>query len=167
MTGKYTKAKSDRTGVTTTFNILLFMVFILCTLFTVLIGAKVYENIHTRNENNYSDYVILQYVANKVRGADRAGSISVRDMDGTPVLNMEQDAEGTAYVTRIYAYEGKLRELFMKSDADLKLEDGLEIADCAGLSMSVEGDLLHLEIAGPDPEKLTIDLKCADREGGS
>ncbi len=33
------------------FTILLFLVFVLCALFSVLIGGKVYENINARAEN--------------------------------------------------------------------------------------------------------------------
>ena len=56
------------------FTMLLFLVFVLCALFTVLIGGKVYENINSRIEENYSGQVVLNYVANKVRQSDRAGS---------------------------------------------------------------------------------------------
>ena len=61
------------------FTMLLFLVFVLCALFTVLIGGKVYENINSRIEENYSGQVVLNYVANKVRQSDRAGSVTVKD----------------------------------------------------------------------------------------
>jgi hypothetical protein len=157
--------QNDKSNISTLFTIVLFLVFILCALFTVLIGARVYENIHARNRQNYADYVILHYVANKVRQGDHADAVSVREIDGTPVLSLRQDAQGTAYETRIYAYDGKLRELFMKADADLKLEDGLEITDCSGLSISREGNLLRLRTAGDRPEELTLDLKCGKGDG--
>ena len=57
------------------FTMLLFLVFVLCALFTVLIGGKVYENINSRIEENYSGQVVLNYVANKVRQ-----NISVRQL---------------------------------------------------------------------------------------
>ena len=34
------------------FTMLLFLVFVLCALFTVLIGGKVYENINSRIQEN-------------------------------------------------------------------------------------------------------------------
>lgn len=46
---------------------LLFLVFIMCALFTVLAGSKVYENISSRMDQTYTGSVALQYVANKVR----------------------------------------------------------------------------------------------------
>ena len=39
------------------FTMVLFLVFVLCALFTVLIGGKVYENINRRIEENYSGHV--------------------------------------------------------------------------------------------------------------
>jgi|GEM_PF-738111 len=163
------KARTPRNAeIGTAFNIILFLIFILCALFTVLIGARVYENIHTRNQQNYSDYVILHYVANKVRQGDTAGSITTEDIDGIPVLNISEKTAGTGYVTRIYAYEGSLRELFMRDDADLTLADGLKIADCSGLDISEEGDLLKLGTKGDHPRELTLALKCGEgKKGGT
>ena len=53
------------------FTMLLFLVFVLCALFTVLIGGQVYENINARSQENFTGSVALQYVANKVRQGDR------------------------------------------------------------------------------------------------
>ena len=159
------KEEEKKASVSTVFNLLLFLVFILCALFTVLIGARVYENIHMRNAQNYEDFVILHYVANKVRQGDTAGNISVTESEGTPVLEIRQQAQGTDYLTRIYAYDGKLRELFTKADADLMLADGLEITDCAGLSISEKDHLLTLKTEGAHPEELVMNIKC-DNSGG-
>ncbi|MFT4006818.1 MAG: hypothetical protein QM683_14780 [Lacrimispora sp.] len=40
------------------FTILLFLVFVLCALFSVLIGGRVYENINARTENTYRGDVV-------------------------------------------------------------------------------------------------------------
>ena len=73
------------------FTMLLFLVFVLCALFTVLIGGKVYENINSRIEENYSGQVVLNYVANKVRQGDEAGRVAVKTMEDTPVLELTQE----------------------------------------------------------------------------
>jgi hypothetical protein len=159
--------KRKHSGLGTLFNMVLFLVFLFCALFTVLIGSRVYENIHVRNRQNYKDYVILHYVANKVRQGDMKDSVTVDTIDGTPVLNLFQDAQGKKYVTRIYAYDGKLRELFMKSDADLGLADGLEITDCESLEIEKKDSLLYLRTGGKNPEELVMNLKCADGGNGT
>ena len=84
------------------FTMLLFLVFVLCALFTVLIGGKVYENINSRIEENYSGQVVLNYVANKVRQGDEAGRVAVKTMEDTPVLELTQEINGRKFITWIY-----------------------------------------------------------------
>lgn len=144
------------------FTMILFLVFVLCALFTVLFGGKVYENIGTRMENNYSGSVALNYVANKVRQGDRAGSVRVVEMEGTPVLEISQEVNESRYVTWIYYREGTIRELFTREDSGLTLADGLEIIECGGFVPSMEGDLLSVETTGEGGGRLML----AVRSGG-
>ena len=50
--------KTDKKGnaVSVLFTMLLFLVFVLCALFTVLIGSRVYENINVRSDANYTGH---------------------------------------------------------------------------------------------------------------
>ena len=59
------QAQQKSQTVNLLFTMLLFLVFVLCALFTVLIGGKVYENINRRIEENYSGQVVLNYVADR------------------------------------------------------------------------------------------------------
>lgn len=144
------------------FTMLLFLVFVLCALFTVLFGGKVYENIGARMENNYAGSVALNYVANKVRQGDRAGSVRVVEIEGTPVLEIGQEVNESRYVTWIYYREGTIRELFTRKDSGLSLADGLVIIECGGFIPSMEGDLLSVETTGEGGGKLML----AVRSGG-
>ncbi len=103
---------------------LLFLAFVLCALFTVLIGGKVYENINRRSQENFTGSVALQYVANKVRQGDMEGAVRVRTVDDVPVLELDSRIEGGNYVTWIYWYDGSIRELFFDPADGLGLEDG-------------------------------------------
>lgn len=144
------------------FTMLLFLVFVLCALFTVLFGGRVYENISTRMEDNYTGSVALNYVANKVRQGDRAGAVQVVEIDGTPVLELSQEINESRYVTWIYYREGTIRELFTREDSGLGLADGLEIIECDGFVPSMEGDLLAVETTGEGGGRLML----AVRSGG-
>lgn len=144
------------------FTMLLFLVFVLCALFTVLFGGRVYENIGARMENNYAGSVALNYVANKVRQGDRAGSVQVVEIEGTPVLEIAQEVNESRYVTWIYYREGTIRELFTREDSGLSLADGLVIIECGGFIPSMEGDLLSVETTGEGGGKLML----AVRSGG-
>ena len=103
--------KTDKKGnaVSVLFTMLLFLVFVLCALFTVLIGSRVYENINVRSDANYTGNTALSYIANKVRQGDRAGMVNVADVDGIQVLEMKQEIGDSEYVTWIYWDEGSIR----------------------------------------------------------
>lgn len=155
------KKASGGRAVGTLFTMLLFLVFVLCALFTVLTGGKVYENISTRMDQTYTGSVALQYVANKVRQGDLAGQVSVRDIEGTPVLELVEDIDGEDYLTWIYYLDGSIRELFTFADSGLTLQDGLEILECGGLSFTQDGKLLTIETRGDGGGRLILSLRSA------
>ncbi|MDO5415609.1 MAG: DUF4860 domain-containing protein [Lachnospiraceae bacterium] len=148
------------------FPMLLFLVFVLCALFTVLIGGQVYENLNRRSEENFDGSVALQYVANKVRQGDRSGGVRVMQMPGTdgtdiPVLEIGSGLEEGNYVTWIYYYDGNICELFTDPADGLGLADGLPILECGGFSVSQseDGKLLTLETAGEGGGRLSLSLR--------
>lgn len=149
------------------FTMLLFLVFVLCALFTVLIGGQVYENINVRSQENFTGSVALQYVANKVRQGDREGSVRVIMVEETPVLEI---ASGLGdYVSWIYYRDGSVCELFFDPADGLGLADGLRILDCDGFSVaqSEDGRLIRLETQGEGSGKLTLSLRSPGGRDGS
>ena len=141
------------------FTMLLFLVFVLCALFTVLIGGKVYENINSRIEENYSGQVVLNYGANKVRQGDRADSVTVREIEGVPVLELSQQINGSSYITWIYYRDGAVRELFTDAGSGLGLKDGLEIMECRGLTFHQEDSLLEVQVEGAADLRLFLNIR--------
>jgi len=130
------------------FTILLFLVFVLCALFSVLIGGKVYENINARAEDTYQKDVALSYIANKVRQGDEAGMVSLTEMDGIPVLKLEQEIQDSVYVTLIYYQDGRLWELFTDEESGLGVGDGNEILECSPVTLEMDDRLLHIKTEG-------------------
>jgi len=57
----------------TLFTMLLFLVFVLCALFTVLTGGKVYENINRRMAEQFTGSVALQYLQTRCARATWRG----------------------------------------------------------------------------------------------
>ena len=151
--------RNDGQTMSVLFTMLLFLVFIMCALFTVLAGSKVYENISSRMDQTYTGSVALQYVANKVRQGDADKAVAVRTEDGQPVLEIRETIEGGDYITWIYYYEGSIRELFTCEDSGLGLADGLEILECDGLTITQEGQLLHVTTLGAGGGSLTLSLR--------
>ncbi|HIQ75465.1 MAG TPA: DUF4860 domain-containing protein [Candidatus Cottocaccamicrobium excrementipullorum] len=149
------------------FTMLLFLGFVLCALFTVLIGGKVYENINRRSQENFTGSVALQYVANKIRQGDLEGAVSVRRMEGVPVLELQYSADGGNYVSWIYWYEGSIRELFFDPADGLGLSDGLPVLECDGFwaEQSADGRRITICTEGEGGGKLTLSLRCCGRTG--
>ncbi len=141
------------------FTMLLFLVFVLCALFTVLFGGRVYENISVRMEENYTGSVALNYIANKVRQGDRAGEIDVVEVDGTQVLELTQTVGDFHYYTWIYYQDGSIRELFTREGTGLGLADGLEIIECDGLKLSKEGSLVTVVTTGEGGGTLMLNVR--------
>lgn len=146
------------------FTMLLFLVFVLGALFTVLIGSRVYENITVRSDRNYTGNTALSYIANKVRQGDRAGLVDVVQVEGVPVLEMKQEISGSEYMTWIYWKEGSIRELFTDTQSGLGLDDGLAILECGGLDLSKSGQLLHIETLGEGGGSISLFLRSGGPE---
>ncbi len=164
-------SKRPSQGAEQLFPALLFFVFLICTIFTILIGSRVYENIRGRDNDSFETDTALAYITNKIRQSDKQDAIEVRDIDGCSVLVMYSRYGDTDYETWIYESGGqlKLKELFSRSDSGLGVDDGLDIMDCQSLNFAIEekdgGDrILTISLGGGNNARL---LLRSGREGGA
>lgn len=141
------------------FPLLLFLVFVMCALFLVLIGGRVYENINERAEQTYQKDVAFSYIANKVRQADESGVVSLIEKDGVNVLELQNFIENTSYVTDIYYRDGSLWELFTEKESGLSINDGTQILECDEITMELSDRLLHIRSLGEAGGELFISLR--------
>ncbi len=159
-------------GAEQLFPALLFFVFLICTIFTILIGSRVYENIRGRDNASFETDTALAYITNKVRQSDKLDAVEVRDIDGCSVLVMLSRYGNTDYETWIYESGGqlKLKELFARADSGLGVDDGLEIMDCPSLTFSIEekdsGDRVLIISLG-DAEEARLLLRSGRKGGAS
>ena len=87
---------SGKTGFL--FSMLLFFVFLFCSVFTVLIGSRVYENIRERDNDSFYRDTAVSYVVNKIRQADQSGGVTVGETDdGTSFLLLTSQVNGAAF----------------------------------------------------------------------
>jgi len=147
-------------GISLLFMILLFFAPGICSLFAVLTGARVYENINVRMEQNFSGQTALSYISNKISQSDREGMISVETINGTDVLVLAEDYDGIRYQTLIYCEDGTIKELFSETDSGLTLEDGIDIMECNGLRFTLVSDnLLKIELKDEVGDLMYIALR--------
>ena len=158
------KTQTKGQSISGLFTMLLFLVFVLCALFSVLMGSQVYENITKRSDENFSGTTALSYIANKIRQGDRQDGVDIIEVDGTSVLQLKQKIGEEPYHTWIYWKDGSIRELFTDENSGLGLEDGLEILECSGLSMEKKGSSIILQTQGEGAASLKLSLRSGGKD---
>ncbi len=158
------KTQTKGQSISGLFTMLLFLVFVLCALFSVLMGSQVYENITKRSDENFSGTTALSYIANKIRQGDRQDGVDIIEVDGTSVLQLKQKIGEETYHTWIYWKDGSIRELFTDENSGLGLEDGLEILECSGLSMEKKGSSIILQTQGEGAASLKLSLRSGGKD---
>ena len=158
------KTQTKGQAISGLFTMLLFLVFVLCALFSVLMGSQVYENITKRSDENFSGTTALSYIANKIRQGDRQDGVDIIEVDGTSVLQLKQKIGEETYHTWIYWKDGSIRELFTDENSGLGLEDGLEILECSGLFMEKKGSSIILQTQGEGAASLKLSLRSGGKD---
>ena len=115
-------------------SLLLLLVFAVCVLSVLLTGADTYQTLTRRDQDSYDRRTAAQYLATRVRQADRADGIAVADFQGCDALELTETIDGTPYITRVYCYDGYLRELFSAAEAQMTPADGEKVLEAQALT---------------------------------
>lgn len=118
------------------FPIALFFVFAASSLVVLILAANVYGSTTDELLANDESRTILSYLSEKIRQNDTDGALSVTTIDGTQCLAMSVRYNDVPYTTYIYEYNGMLKELFARDDADVSLKNGQDIMAVSSLSMT-------------------------------
>lgn len=122
------KIKANKAHMEIIFPVVLFLVFTLSALFIILYAARTYQHIVEESNSQYNESVALNYICQKVHASDQSGQITVGTFNNMDAIIIRQTIDNTPYVTYIYAYDGKLMELF-------KEDNGEKAAPTAGTSL--------------------------------
>ena len=125
--------------------LVVFALFALCVLGVLLTGAKGYEALVRRGGENYAVRTAAQYLSTRVRQGDCAGGIAVEDFGSQSALVLRQEIDGEPYLTRVYCYDGFLRELFTTETGSFSPEDGEKLLEMESLRFAAEGDSLSAQ----------------------
>ena len=126
--------------------LLLLGVFSVCILLVLLLGADNYRNLIQRDDASFDRRTAMQYIATKVRQADTAGTVTVGTFQGQDAVELRETMDGETYLTRIYCYDGSLRELYAADTDTLSPADGETVLPAQALTAKQEGRLLKLEL---------------------
>ena len=129
--------------------LLLFGIFAACVLSVLLSGAGAYRRLTQRDLTAYDRRTGLQYIAARVRQADRQGAVTVEDF------------------TWVYYYDGYIAELYSSGDDGLALADGDPVIAVQSLDFSLEDGLLtvNMEDAQGQADVLLLSLRGGEEAG--
>ncbi|WP_251316364.1 DUF4860 domain-containing protein [Flintibacter muris] len=143
--------------------LLLFGVFAACVLAVLLTGADAYRRLTARDQAAFDRRTGVQYITTKVRQADAGyGGIVVENIEGVQTLILDAQAE---YITYIYQYDGWLWELYTWCGEPMVPGDGRQLVESEGFALSLEEQLLTVEITAPGGVKDTLLLNLRSGEG--
>ena len=159
------KTRENKTHIEGLLVLVLFGVFAICILSVLLTGAGAYKRLVDRQQASYGERTVPQYIATKVRQADEAGAVSIGDFCGVAALELTElpDKE---YVTRIYCYDGYLRELFSTATGSFEPDAGEKILEAQQADFALEDGCLSVTVTGTDGKKTEIKLTLRSAKGG-
>jgi len=140
------RPKMKKSSVSGLAALLVFAVFAVCLAGVLLTGAKSYSSLTDRGGESYEKSTALQFFAAKIRQSPSGSAVSISDFGGTDALLIRENIDGQAYSTLIYCHDGWLMELFTAEGGDFAPEDGEKILPAESLSLSLEDDLLRIEL---------------------
>lgn len=149
--------KRSLTGVAA---LLVFAVFAVGVLMTLLGGAGIYERLTGRSAQSYDSRTCTQYLAARVRQAP--GEIAVESFGGGDALVLEEKIGDLVYVTRVYCHDGWLMELFSLKNGSFAPEDGTKLLPAEFLKLQLQEGLLTADISCGG---VALKLKLAVRTG--
>lgn len=140
------------------FVLLLFAIFASCILVVLLFGASSYEKLVQRDADAYNRRTAISYIEAKLRHSDKenciyVGSFSSKDdinEDEINTLYLKLEVEGEEYYTKIYYYDGYLREVLCMEDGGLMPEDGNCILAAKGLKTYRKGSMIYIGVTNED-----------------
>ena len=157
---------NNKHAISGLFVFLLLGIFAIFSTIMVVMGAKAYRGMVEKSDVHNSIRVASSYIRTMLRSNDEAGVLRVEDVDGIQTITMENDY-GDIYVTRIYIYEGKLREWFAMADIPFEPANGESVCTLDTMQAELKDGLLHVVVSEHGTE-MEIDFapRTAEPAGG-
>ncbi len=129
----------------------------------VLLGAKVYRGITEVSGFHNQSRITSSYLRSMVRADDETGTLTIDDLNGTPIITMRNVYDEDVYITRIYVWDGMLREWFTEEEIEFEPENGEEICAAQAMEAELDRNMLRVRVLTGDTWR---DVNIALRAGG-
>ena len=126
--------------------LLLPAVFALCLLGVLLTGAEVYSTLTENSASHHACRTASGYLSTRLK---QSNGVYAEDFDGVTALVFPEEVDGKTYITRIYCYNGWLRELFTAENGNFSPKDGEKLLEMDTLSVIMEENRILLEFTLP------------------
>jgi len=147
--------------------LVLFGVFAVSILAVLLTGAGTYKRLVSQQQSMYARRTVPQYIATKVRQNDLQGAVRVAEFGGVESLELVEWLEGEEYITRIYCYDGYVRELFSAATGNFEPADGQQILEAEQIAFALQDGYLEVAVTSTDGEKSECKLMLRSAKGGN
>ncbi len=168
------KQKLSSHAVSGLFVFLLLGIFAVFSTVMVLLGVKAYRGAVERTEAHNASRISSAYIRSMLRSDDETGAFSPESCEGivgesgteqtvtVNTLTLLNDY-GEAYITRIYVYDGFLREWFTRASEPFHPDRGEVVCPADEMTAECNGALLTVHLRTGDT---TQDVLCSLRTKG-
>jgi len=158
--------KRDKSIVDALFLLALFAVFLICALFVVLFGAKIYKNTVEASEDNFTKRTSYTYITEKIRQHDNSHGVVIEDTENGSVIRLTQEIDDRLYYTFLYCDDNYLKE-YTSSNETFDKSYGSEIIEVKSLTSEKVNDSLYLfTIVDLKDSPLPFYVSLASNQGG-
>ncbi len=168
------KQKLSSHAVSGLFVFLLLGVFAVFSTVMVLLGVKAYRGAVERTEAHNASRISSAYIRSMLRADDETGAFSAESCEGSVgepgaeetvtvnALTLRNDY-GEEYITRIYVYNGFLREWFTRASEPFRPDQGEVVCPVDEMTVESNGSLLTVHLRTGNT---TQDVLCSLRAKG-
>lgn len=166
---------AGKSSVTNLSVLVLFGFFLVISSLLTVSGANVYTGVSDAMTAGSALRSSSAYVANRLRGCGDAGKVLIGQTAGSDgtwgeltsleegnMLILEENYGGDRYYTRIYLYDGWLRESFLWDQVEFHPQDGERITEVTGFYVEKDEDLISYQFEYGDdtpPSRCSVALR--------
>ena len=151
--------KEQKHSIEVVFTMVTFLVYAMVLLMFVSLGATVYRSVTQQMELHQTQRTAENYLREKVRQNDRAGDVSIGEIEGVPALQIGQTVGGKEYVTYIFTEGGSLKELLVSAEKKAKMSDGTVLLSMEEVSFAEEQGCLTVTLQLDDNHSHTFQIR--------
>ena len=133
---------------------LLLCLFGFCAILSVIAGARVYRGVVLRGAAADDSRRAVRYLSTRMHQSLEPAEVGT--FGELPALILREQVAGQWYITRIYCYEGYLRELYTPESGEFSPADGEKLFPLTDLTFQDSEDFLRITVTLDQPHTLTF-----------